>query len=209
MTVTLKKPPYIETVGAQYICFNTPDSAGNYSSTYESDVEKTEVVKSVSVAENVDTAVIRASGKDYDSRRGEETDTITVGVIAFVAATLHKMRGDTVGSGGLIKSGGPVRRPYFAYGKAVHLSGGKVRLDWYPKCQLTENTDQANTSEQTFSEQTDTITITAYPFNDAGNTKVSVDSDVDWPTGLTEADFFKAVILTDADLAAAIPSTQN
>lgn len=209
MTVTLKKPPYIETVGAQYTCFNTPDADGNYTDNFESDVEKTEVVKSVTVTENVDTAVIRASGKDYDSRRGEETDTIAVGVIAFPAATLHRMRGDTVGEGGLIKSGGPVKRPFFAYGKVVHLSGGKMRLDWYPKCQLTENTDQANTSEQTFSEQTDTITITAYAFNDAGNTKVSVDSDVNWPDRLTEDNFFKQVILTDADLAAAIPAAGN
>lgn len=206
MTVTLKKPPYIETVGAQYVCFCDSGSSNDWTSNFETDIEKTEVVKSVTVTENVDTAVIRASGKDYDSRRGEETDTIAVGVIAFPAATLHRMRGDTVTDRGLIMSGGPVKRPYFAYGKVVHLSDDKIRMDWYPKCQLTENTDQANTSEQTFSEQTDTITITAYAFNDDGNTKVSVNSDVKWLEGLTEDKFFSKVILMEGDLTEVVGS---
>ena len=203
MATTLKKPPYIETVGAQYICFNTPGTNGEYTSNYETEVSKFKTVKNVSVTEGVETTEIYASGEIYDEKRGLQYDDISEEVIAVDAATLHKMRGDIVDNGGLIFSGGPAGRPYFAYGKVVYLSGGKMRLDWYPKCKLVENSDEAGSSEKNFSEQTANMTIRAYPFNENKNTKTSVDSDVNWPENLTEEKFFTKPILTVEDLAAA------
>lgn len=204
MATTTKKPPYIESVGAQYVCFNTPDANGEFTSNYETEVSKFETVKNVSVAETVETTEIFASKKIYDEVRGLQYDDISEEVIAVDAATLHKMRGDVVDNGGLILSGGPASRPYFAYGKVVYLSGGKMRLDWYPKCKLVENSDEAATSERNFSEQTANMTIRAYPFNNDNNTKTSVDSDVNWPEGLTEDKFFSKPILTVADLASVV-----
>ena len=49
MAIKTKRPPMKETVGAQYLCFNTMDTDGRWTSTFAEEVEKTEVVKSVKV----------------------------------------------------------------------------------------------------------------------------------------------------------------
>jgi phi13 family phage major tail protein len=147
---------------------------------------------------------VYASGKVYDSESVTATYAIETEVIAFADETLAKMKGDNVSTGGLILSGGNRVRPYFAYGKVVELKGGKVRMDWYPKCKLTENSDETKTKEESYSEQTDTITITAYPFNEDGDIVAKVSSEVNFPEGLDEDKFFAKPILTQEDLAAAI-----
>ena len=146
----------------------------------------------------------------YDTVNENTSTNIAVEVIAFPDATLCKMRGDAVGENGLILSGGSGegrQRPYFAYGKVVKLMGGKVRYDWFPKCKLAENTDSASTKEESFSEQTDTITIVAYPFNEAGDIVARVSSDAKTIEGLTEEKFFAKPILTDAELKTALTPT--
>ena len=45
MAIKTKRPPMKETVGAQYICFAKETEEGEFDGTYETDVEKTEVVK--------------------------------------------------------------------------------------------------------------------------------------------------------------------
>ena len=67
MAINTKKPAMKQTVGAQYTCFANATEAGDYDGTYEADVEKTEVVKSVKVTENSETSDVYASGKIYDS----------------------------------------------------------------------------------------------------------------------------------------------
>lgn len=202
MSITSKKPPIKETVGAQYICFATAKE--EWDGTFEAEVEKTETVKSVKVTENGESTSVYASGKVYDTDETVSGVDIEVENIAFVTETLAKMRGDVVDEGGLILSGGKGIRPYFAYGKVVIMRGGKARYEWYPKCKLAENSDNANTSEEKFSEQTDTVTIKAYPFNDAGNVKAMVDSTMtSFPTGLTEDKFFAKPILTKEELKTA------
>ena len=114
------------------------------------------------------------------------------------------MRGEEVSKSGLASSGGTKERPYFAYGKVVKKVGGGIRYDWFPKCQLIENTDDIETSDESFSEQNDTVTIRAYPFNEAGDIKNYVDNEMtSFPAGLTEEKFFAKPIVTDADLTAA------
>ena len=71
---------------------------------------------------------------------------------------------------------------------------------WYPKCKLTSDTDDTNTKEESFSEQNDTVTIRAYPFNDKGQIAVEFDTAVKTATGLTEEKFFNQVITSDEDL---------
>ncbi len=203
MSITTRKPPRKETVGAQYVCFNTMDKNNDWTKSFETEVEKTEVVKSVKVTENAESASAYASGKVYDSDTEVSSTDIEVEVIAFPENTLSKMRGDNTDTAGLILSGGKRARPYFAYGKTVKLKGGKERYDWYPKCKLSENSDEIATSEGKTDEQTDTIKISALPFNDAGDivAKVSEDS---MPEGLTEEKWFAKPVLTKEDLAAAI-----
>ncbi len=204
MSITSKKPPIKETVGAQYICFNTM-SEGDWTSNFEQNVEKTETVKSVKVKENAETSSVYASGKIYDTDESVSGTDIEVENIAFVTETLAKMRGDVVDVGGLVLAGGKGSRPYFAYGKVVKMKGGKVRYEWFPKCKLAENSDEAATSEEKRSEQTDSVTIKAYPFNENGDIKAMVDSTMEsFPEGLTEEKFFAKPILTKEGLAAAV-----
>lgn len=209
MSTTTKRPPIKESVGAQYVCFDKMSEDGAWTSTYEEEVEKTETVKKVSVTENTNASDVYASGKVYDQEAQTSTSTIEVEVIAFPDETVAKMHGDNVDAGGLILSGGNRIKPFFAYGKVVQLKNGKVRLDWYPKCKLTENTDETSTSGESYSEQTDTLTITAYPFNDDGDIVSRVSSDVNWPEGLTEDKFFSKPILTKEDLASVLTTTKT
>lgn len=207
MPIAKKKPPIKETVGSQYVCFNTMSEDGEWTKNYETEVEQTDVVKSVKVTENSNSAPIYSSGILYDTVNETPSVNVEVEVIAFPDETLHKMRGDLVDNGGLILSGGSGKdrtRPYFAYGKVVKMKGGKFRYDWFPKCKLSENTDETKTKEENFSEQTDTITIVAYPFNDAGDIVAKVSSDVNFPEGLTEEKFFAKPILDVAGLTAAV-----
>lgn len=205
MAITNKKPPRKETVGSQYTCFNVMTEEGEWTNQYEEDVEKTSVVKSVKVSDNSESSDVYASGEVYDTDNAEAATSIEVEVVAFPADTLAKMRAAEVDDGGLVKDGAPKRRPFFAYGKVVKLKNGKVRFEWYPKCKLTENTDDTSTREEKPSEQNDTITISAYSFDTEGNKRVYVDSSMNtFPEGLTEEKFFSKPILTKEDLAAAV-----
>lgn len=205
MSIKTKKPPIKESVGAQYICFNTVSEENEWTNQFEEEVEKTASVKTVTVTENAESTDVYASGEVYDADSSTPTTDVEVEVIAFPAETLAKMRGDNVDEGGLVLSGGRGIRPYFAYGKVVKMKGGKARYEWYPKCKLSENSDETKTREESFSEQTDTITIKAYPFDDEGSIKAMVDSTMEnFPAGLTEENFFSKPILTKEDLSAAV-----
>ena len=186
MSITTKRPPIKETVGAQYICFNTMTEDKEWTKNYEPDVERTAVVKKVTVTENAESNDVYASGEVYDTESAMSSISIEVEVIAFPADTIARMRGETVETSGLILSGSKNERPFFAYGKVVKLKGGHVRYEWFPKCKLVENSDEASTREESFSEQTDTITIKAYAFDEKGNIRYKADySASNFPETLT------------------------
>lgn len=205
MSITTKRPPIKETVGAQYICFNTMTEDKEWTKNYEPDVERTAVVKKVTVTENAESNDVYASGEVYDTESAMSSISIEVEVIAFPADTIARMRGETVETSGLILSGSKNERPFFAYGKVVKLKGGHVRYEWFPKCKLVENSDEASTREESFSEQTDTITIKAYAFDEKGNIRSKADSSAsNFPETLTEEKFFGKPILANDDLKTAI-----
>ena len=205
MGITTKKPKIKETVGALYYAFNKMTENGEFNAeTYEA-TNKSDVVKTITTTDNATTTTVRASGQDYETVNQSASVENEVEIIALDPEDLAKMRGDDIHENGLILSGAPGKRPFFAFGKVVKKLGGFVEFVWYPKCQLTENTDEATTSEEEFSEQTDTVTITAYAFDDAGNKSVRVNSEMaSFPEGLTEEKFFEKPILNDTGLSAAI-----
>lgn len=205
MGITSKKPPRKETVGAQYICFDVMSEEGEWTNEYETEVERTATVKSVSVTENGDSSDVYASGEVYDTDEAPAASTIEVEAVAFPADTIARMRAATVDEGGLITDGAPKTRPFFAYGKVVKLKNNHFRYEWFPKCRLTENSDDTSTREESPSEQNDTITIAAYSFDAEGNKRVYVDSTTkNFKTGITEDKFFAKPILTPADLTKAL-----
>ncbi|HHU79964.1 MAG TPA: phage tail protein, partial [Acholeplasmataceae bacterium] len=159
--MTNKKPMIKETVGAAYYAFNTPDENGEYSpSTYEATV-KSPVIKSIGTTENAESSVVRASGTDYATSSQTSSVELAIEVVAFHPDDLAKLRGENVDESGLISSGRPAERPFIALGFPILKKGGGVKYTWYPKCQLIENTDDIATSEETFSEQNDTLTFRA------------------------------------------------
>ncbi len=204
MAITTKKPKIKETVGALYYAFNTMTEDGEFDPEAYETTNKSDVVKTINTTDNATTTTVRASGQDYETVNQSSSIENEVEVIALDPEDLAKMRGDDIHENGLVLSGAPGKRPFFAFGKVVKKLGGAVEFVWYPKCQLTENTDEAATSEEEFSEQTDTVTITAYAFDNAGNKSVRVNSEMSsFPEGLTEEKFFEAPILDDAGLTAA------
>lgn len=204
MSITTKKPKMKETVGALYYAFNTMTENGDFDpEAYESTI-KSEVAKTINTTDNATSTTVRASGKDYETVNQSASVDNEVEVIALDPEDLSTMRGDDIHENGLILSGAPRKRPFFAFGKVVKKVGGAVEYVWYPKSQLVENTDEAATSEEEFSEQNDTVTIRSYAFDEAGNTSVRVNSEMaSFPEGLTEEKFFEAPILDDAGLTAA------
>ena len=204
MAITTKKPKIKETVGALYYAFNTMTEDGEFDPEAYETTNKSDVVKTITTTDNATTTTVRASGQDYETVNQSASIENEVEVIALDPEDLAKMRGDDIHENGLILSGAPGKRPFFAFGKVVKKLGGAVEYVWYPKCQLTENTDEAATSEEEFSEQTDTVTITAYAFDNAGNKSIRVNSEMSsFPEGLTEEKFFEKPILDDAGLTAA------
>ncbi len=204
MSINKKKPMLKETVGAQYYAFNSPTENGDIDYSSYEDVIKTETVKKIGVTENGGNTNVRASGKDYGNFNNTSSIDLAVEVVAFPPEDLARMRSDTVPETGLNSSGGSKERPYFAYGKVVKKTNNKVRYEWYPKCQLLENTDDIETSNDTFSEQNDTVTIRCYPFDEEGNIRNYVDSEMkNFPKGLTEDKFFAKPIVTSNDLTTA------
>lgn len=206
MPITTKKPMIKETVGALYYDFNTPTTDGEFNpTTYGEEVVKSNVVKNIGTTENAESVTVKASGEDYETVSQNQYIDMAVEVVAIDPGDLAKMRADTVGEGGLNRSGRTARRPFFAFGKVKKMVGEGVEYAWYPKCQLIENTDDIATQEESFSEQNDTVTIRAYSYNKEGDKKTYVNSEMEnFPKGLTEEKFFAKPILTDEDLAAAV-----
>lgn len=211
MAIKTKRPMLVETVGALYYDFNIPTDLGEFDpQSYEEEVVKSNVVKTISTTENGESTVVRASGEDYETVNQKESIDISVEVIAIDPSDLAKMRGDVVGKTGLNRSGRTASRPFFAFGKVKKMLGNGAEYAWYPKCQLIENTDDISTKEENYSEQNSTVTIRAYAFNADGDKRVYVNSEMEnYPEGLTEEKFFSKPILTDEDLAAAVAPKED
>ena len=115
--------------------------------------------------------------------------------LAFDEATIAKMKGDTVDSG-IILSGGVKNRPFFAYGVPIIKKDQTMDMRWYPKCKLVDNSDATATSTDSHSDQTDSLTIRAYGFDNDQNQEVKVLTSETANAGITEAAFFAAPVLT-------------
>lgn len=201
MAITEKRPMIKETVGAAYYAFNEVRFAA---ASYEPTI-KSPVIKTIGKTEEAETTPIRASGIDYDTVSQLTGVDIAIEVVAFHPDDLAAARGEVVDASGLLMTGGTGDRPYLALGFPVIKKGGGIKYEWFPKCKLVENTDDIATSEESFSEQNDTLTFRAYAFNDNKNISVVVDMESDnAPEELTEEQFFTNPILTVADLTSAM-----
>jgi hypothetical protein len=69
-------------------------------------------------------------------------------------------------------------------------------MRWYPKCKLVDNSDATQTSTDSHSDQTDSLTIRAYGFDATQNQEVKVLTAETANAGITEAAFFAAPVMT-------------
>ena len=195
MAINEKKPSTKYTVGAQYICFNEdPEWKADE---FEEDVLKLPTVVDINVADNSDSYESYASGAVYESDTIVTYKEISVTQLAFDEATVAKMKGDTIDSG-IIMSGGIKTRPFFGYGVPIIKKDGTKDMRWYPKCKLVDNSDATATSTDSHSDQTDSLTIRAYGFDETQNQEIKVLTAETANASITEAAFFAAPILTVA-----------
>ena len=206
MAITEKRPSTKYTVGAQYICFNEDPEWD--SSEFETDVIKLPTVVDVNVADNSDSYQSYASGAVYESDTIVTYKEISVTQLAFDEATIAKMKGDTVDTG-ITLSGGVKSRPFFAYGVPIIKKDRTMDMRWYPKCKLVDNSDATATSTDSHSDQTDSLTIRAYGFDEDQNQEVKVLTGETANAGITEAAFFAAPILTVAAAKALRPGNNG
>ena len=208
--IITKKPQVKETVGDQYYVRNNPQGTDFDISKYAENITRTSTVKKIGVSETVESTAVRGSGKVYKTVTKTAYIDFAVENIAVVPEDLSWMKGETSDECGLVQAGEKDTRPFFAYGKVVEKTEEAKQYEWYPKCQLIENTDDIETSGENFAEQNDTLTIRAYPFDDEGHIKNYVNSEMsNFPTGLTEEMFFSSVITSKEDLKAIIASIET
>ena len=193
MAINEKKPSTKYTVGAQYICFN--ENKDWDPEAFEGEVLKLPTVVDIDVADNSSSYASYASGAVYESDTIVAYKEISVTQLAFDEATIAKMKGDTIDSG-IIMSGGIKTRPYFAYGVPIIKKDRSMDMRWYPKCQLVDNSDATATSTDSHSDQTDSLTIRAYGFDDDQNQEVKVLTAERANADITEELFFAAPIMT-------------
>jgi len=194
MAITEKRPSTKYTVGAQYICFNTGADDWDAES-WDTDVLKLPTVVDIDVADNSDSYQSYASGAVYDSDTLVTYKEISVTQLAFDEATIAKMKGDTIDTG-IILSGGIKTRPFFAYGVPIIKKDRTMDMRWFPKCKLVDNSDATATSTDSHSDQTDSLTIRAYGFDEDQNQEVKVLTGETANASITEEKFFAAPVLT-------------
>jgi len=204
-----KRPMIKETLGSIYHAFNVSDENGEFDLKNYEETVKGDYGKKASTTENAENTVVRGSGKDYVSASQTSSVENALEVLAFPPEDTARMRGDEITKYG-VKSGKSSQRPFFAFGKVVKKVGGAFEYKWYPKCQLSENTDDIETSEESFSEQNDTLTIKAFSYNEENDKSYSINSEMsNFPKGITEDMFFSAPIATSQDLEKIIAEISN
>lgn len=196
-----KKPKIILSVGALYYAFNIPSEDGSFDPHSYSEIIHSPILKKYATTPESESATVRASGQDYDQIDQISSIGLEFETVAFDPEDLAKAKGEKISSKGLASGGSSSQRPFLAIGVPIIKKGGGHTLKWYPKCKLTENTEEANTSESSFSEQNPTVNFTAYSFNDNNEKFKYVDTEFsNYPEGLTEEKFFSKVIVDDATL---------
>lgn len=197
-----KKPMLKISVGAFYYAINKLTEEGEFNRAGFEEIVKSPTIKNVSVSEESESTSVYASGKIYDTVSQTSSTDIDVELLAFAPEDLFAFRGEEISENGIVFSGGSKERPFVAIGYPEIKKNNKYRFVWYPKCKLVENSDEVATSEESFSEQTETLTFKAMPFNDLGHNRVVVDTETKEGSKITEEQFFSQVILEENDLVA-------
>lgn len=163
--------------------------------TYEEIIHKSSAVKTIGTTEDSSSEKIYGSNAVYDTDTSTSGIELAIALIAFHPAHRARMKGHKVENGFIIKNVND-EGEYFALGVVYPKKSGHYTFDWYPKCKLSEATNQAQTKDENgINSQDKELTIQAMEFNDAGDYCIEYDTELleEGNTALTEEEFFSMV----------------
>lgn len=178
-------------VGNLYYCFATDIEK----LLFESIVHKSPTLKSIGTTENSSSEDAYASNAVYDSDTSTGGIELSISVIAFHPMHRARMKGHKVKNGFIVKNVND-EGEYFAVGVVYPKKSGHATYDWYPKCKLSEASNDAQTRDDGgINSQDKNLTIKAMEFNDEGDYCIEYDTELleDGAIALTEEEFFSKV----------------
>ncbi len=166
---------------------------------YEDIIHKAPTLKTIGTTENSNSENTYASNAVYDTDSSVSDIQLSISVIAFHPAHRARMKGHKVNKGFITKNTND-EGAYFALGVVYPKKSGHFTFTWYPKCKLTEATNDAQTRDDGGNNSQDkTLTITAMEYNDAGDYCKEYDTELleEGDRALTEEEFFSEVRTED------------
>ncbi|MBR1540692.1 MAG: hypothetical protein IJ629_06045 [Clostridia bacterium] len=162
---------------------------------FENIINKAPVLKTMGTTEDSNFEQEYASNVVYDTDESVSGIQLSISAIAFSPAHKAKMKGHTV-QGGFIKKNVNDVGAYFAIGVVYPKKSGHATYTWYPKCKLTEMSNDAQTRDSGgINSQDKSLTISVLPYTEDGDYSVEYDTELleEGATVLTEDEFFSIV----------------
>lgn len=200
VTVKAQAKRYKITVKDAYLRFLT--AAG----TYDKVMHRLDTLKSVSLAPDASTKKIYASGRVYDITTNVRGGKLTVATVELPENLVDEAHGAKGGSGTTYDVSLPQPKE-FGFGIVVEMSDGSLKYRWYPRCQLGYANEEANTSDDSDIDPSESSEIECMP-TDEGVWRVRYDT-ADVPEGkkpFTPEEWFGKGLYTVAQITAATGS---
>lgn len=178
-------------IGNLYYCFATDIEK----LLFETTVHKSPTLKTIGTTENSSSENVYASNAVYDTDTSTAGIELSISVIAFQPQHRARMKGHKIKNGYIIKNVND-EGEYFAVGVVYPKKSGHYTFDWYPKCKLSEASNDAQTKDDGgINSQDKNLTIKAMEFNDEGDYCIEYDTELleDGDVALTEEEFFLKV----------------
>lgn len=202
-TITSKKPAYRVSVRDAFICFIDSHTAGG-AVTYENEIVRLPVLKSVGVRPDAQEKKIYASGIVYAQTTRVSGTDLEVDAVALPTDLVRKARGAVrVGTSGLSYDQAHPTRPEFAFGFIDDMSDGSEEYRFYPRCVLNIPEEDHETSEDEDPDPEDSYTISSMPTEENVTRVYYATGDAaTGKTPLTPEAFFGALPYTVAQIEA-------
>ena len=193
MKIEIRKPEYWITVRNAYFKDEKMQATEGVSS-----------IKKVGVERSRAESTIYGSGLAYDMTSQTTSAQISLDAIELPNEWVTRFLGRETKNGYIIESADD-RLVEFSFGYTTEYSNGKRLFKWFPRCKMTEVSDEIETKSDDNVEPVRTFVIVALP-NEEGVISVQYDqnsSDVKEESMLKEEDFFSKVIKSASEIPAA------
>lgn len=202
-TIKEMKPSYVVTIRESFWNF-VKERLGTAKPTYEDEVIKTPIVKSLGLARQQTESKITASGIVYDTLAVTTGAEITLGVVALPADILDPALGSKVKGAFAYDKTSDVGKE-FAFGYYLERSNGSKVYYWHPTCKLVPSDDKYEDKKDGNVDPNVEYKIQVIPTPD-GLWRVRYDTEkvAEGTAVLKLEDFFAKPIFDEADEPAAV-----